>query len=287
MNQYLAKYKALDLPGKLIAINVIIWLMLQLLRLLSWIFLSQELHWQEWLALHADTQSFFFKPWTLLTYMFVHADLGVNFFHLLFNMLWLWWFGHAFLRYHTEGLLLKVYLLGGIIAGFVYEFAAIFMDSLQGTLIVGASGAIFALVGAVAMRQPNEVVYMNFFVRIIPVKMKWIAVVALLINVMDLMQGSNTGGIICHFGGMAFGLCYGLIERYPKLFQKSPRMTATKGGAGYVHNDRKADHDYNQRKKEHQQQIDAILDKISKSGYDGLTAEEKAILFDASQRRKS
>lgn len=305
MNKYIAKYKSLNLPGQLITINVIIWMLTQVMRLMCYLITGHDLRWEDWLALHADWESFLYTPWTLLTYFFLHANFGHNVFHLIFNMFWLWWFGQFFLRYHTSRQLLGVYLLGGMSAGLVYLLSFNLLTGLSShplDVVVGASGAIFALVGAVAIRQPEEPLYLNFFVRVVPVKMKWFALFALLLNIMNLANGENTGGIICHLGGASFGIAFGLFEKQgmdltkyflqicdkvKELFPSKPKMSASRGGARSVPNDRQKDHDYNTRQRDHQQKVDAILDKISKSGYDGLTAEEKAFLFDASHHKKS
>ena len=303
-DHYISKYKSLNLPGKLIAINVAIWVVTQVLRLMWWLVSGDSLPWESILALHSDLGTLAHTPWTLLTYSFVHANFGDNTFHLLFNMLWLWWFGQYFLRCHTGRQLLGVYLMGGLTAGLVFLAAFNLVPVLRenpNTMVVGASGAIFALVAAVAIRQPQDTIYLNFIVRIVTIRMKWFAVAALLINLLDLMSGFNVGGIVCHLGGMMFGFAFGLAERQGidltrhfsalcdsvvNLFKSHPRMYATPGGAHHVRNDRKADHDYNQRKRQQQERIDAILDKISKNGYDGLTAEEKAELFSASSSRR-
>ncbi len=309
MNAYIQKYKQLDLPGRLIAINVCVWAVVQLLRLVVFLFTGSDFHWQGALALHANLGEFLHTPWTIVTYFFIHANLGDNVFHIVFNMLWLWWFGKFFLRYHTGRQLLGVYLMGGLIAGAFYLLcfnAFPYLHSLAtppfgaGPCVVGASGAIFALVAAVAMRQPDEAIYLNFFVRVVPIRMKWFALAALVINLMNLAGGENTGGILCHLGGMGFGCAFGYMERkgvdltrhfnlmcdsVVNLFRKKPKLKATPGGKPHVYHDRQADHDYNRRQKERQDRIDAILDKISKEGYEGLTAEEKALLFDSSNRR--
>lgn len=285
MNEYIAKFRSLNLPGQLITINVALWLLTQIARLLFYIFTGNDLPWEDWLALHADLGKYLHTPWTILTYFFVHANFGQNVFHLIFNMMWLWWFGQFFLRYHTPQQLLDVYILGGLTAGAVFMLSLNLLPGFEHdhyVSVVGASGAIFALVAAVAIRQPDEPLYLNFFVRVVPVKMKWFALFALLLNIMNLTNGENVGGIICHLGGALFGIAFGLCEKY-----KGKKMTASRGGARHIPNDRKKDHDYNTRQRDHQQKVDAILDKISKSGYNGLTAEEKAFLFDASHHRKS
>lgn len=308
-------FKSLDIIGRLIAINIVAWVITQLLRLFTWLFTGNDCLWEPWFALHADLDVFLHTPWTILTYMFVHANLGTNIFHIVFNMLWLYWFGQFYLRLHTGRQLLGTYLLGGLVAGLfvilcLNSFPHLATGGYLNVPLVGASGAIFALVGAVATRQPDDALYLNFFVKVIPVKLKWFAIGALVINLMNLAGGDNVGGIICHIGGLGFGALCGWGERrgvdltrhfnlmcdniavffskhVMSLFKPRPKMKASRGGASNIGNDRQKDHDYNQRRREDQARIDAILDKISRSGYDALSAEEKATLFDASRRRKS
>jgi len=276
MNDIIQKYNNLNLPGKLIVIQVSLWVLTQISRLVHF-------PWEEWLALDSHIAELLFKPWTLFSYMWVHANLGDDLFHIIFNMMWLWTFGQFFLRYHTNKQLLILFICGGIAGGLAFL-------GLSDGYLIGASGAIFALVAAVAVRQPNEPIYLNLFVKIVAVRMKWFALIALGINIFHLFGGHNLGGIICHLGGMLFGVLYelNLLKGWSrKIFQSKPRMTATPGGKRTPHADQQKDIDYNQRQKEQQERIDAILDKISRSGYDGLTAEEKATLFDASQRKKN
>jgi len=305
MNEYITKFKSLNLPGQLIIINITIWLLIQVARIPFYLLTGYDLPWEDWLALHVDLNSYLHTPWTIFTYYFVHADFGQNVFHLIFNMMWLWWFGLFFLRYHTPRQFLGVYILGGLAAGLVFLLTFNILSnysSYHNISVVGASGAIFALVAAVAVRQPDEPLYLNFFVRVVPVKMKWFALFALLLNIMNLTHGENIGGIICHLGGAAFGFAFGVCEKQridltrpflflcdkvSEIFRVRPKMEVSRGGARHVPNDRKKDHDYNTRQRDHQQKVDAILDKISKSGYNGLTAEEKAFLFDASHHKKS
>jgi len=283
MNEILQKYKNLHLPGQLVVIQLFIWLLTQIGRLIHF-------QWEAYFALDSRIGELLFKPWTLFTYMWVHANIGDDLFHIIFNMMWLWYFGQFFLRYHTSKQLLHVFIWGGIIGGLSFLLWGSCMNDTFGQFLVGASGAIFALVAAVAIRQPNEPIYLNLFVRIVPISMKWFALIALGINIMHLLGGQNSGGIICHLGGMLWGALYelNLLKGWTKqLFSPKVHMAATPGGKRTPHPDKQKDIDYNQRQKEQQARIDAILDKISRSGYDGLTAEEKAALFDASQRKKS
>lgn len=298
-------YKTLSLPGKLIYINVAVYLATQLYRLFLVLFCISGFDWQNYLALHSNLNDFMMTPWTIFTYFFTHADIGSDVFHIIFNMLWLWWFGEFFLRYHTGRQFLSVYLLGGLFSGafflLVYNLFPYFSIDRHYTSVVGASGAIFALIVAVAMRSPNETLYLNLFVRTLGVKMKWIAVAAIAINLLSLPGSYNAGGIVCHIGGAIWGYIFGYCETHginvtgwfericdkiANLLKPRPKMQATRGGARTVNADKRKDMEYNAEQKSHQAKIDAILDKISKSGYDGLTAEEKQMLFDASHRKK-
>lgn len=299
-------YKTLSLPGKLIYINVAVYIITQIYRLLCVLLCVSGYDWQNYLALHTNLNYFLMTPWTIVTYMFTHADIGVDFLHIVFNMLWLWWFGEFFLRYHTGRQLLSVYLLGGLFSGLffllVYNIFPYFLYDRNFTSIVGASGAIFALIVAVAMRSPNEVLYLNFFVKVVPVQMKWIAIAAIGINLLGLPNSYNLGGIICHLGGALWGFIYSyseahginvtnwferLCDNIVNIFKKRPKMTASRGGAYHFDAEKKKDMDYNKTQKDHQAKIDEILDKISQKGYDGLTAEEKQFLFDASHKKRN
>lgn len=297
------RFKTLTLPGKLIYINVVIFALTQLWRILVLLLGMTGYAWQDALALHSNLHDFSLRPWTLFTYMWTHADIGDDIFHIIFNMLWLWWFGNYFMRSHRSHQFIGVYLMGGLAAGLsfllVYNIFPYFSIVRHYSTVVGASGAIFALIVAVAMSRPNDLLYLNFFVRVVPVRMKWFALSALGITLLSL-GGSNTGGIVCHLGGALFGYLYGALEQrgidltlrptgwWESLrarFSTRPRMTATPGGARHSNVDRRKDMDYNARQRARQERIDAILDKISKHGYDGLTAEEKQTLFDASKRK--
>ena len=302
-------YKTLPIYGKLIYITVVVFLLTQLWKLIGVLFVWSGNGWVHWLALPSNLNDFLFRPWTLLTYMFCHADLSQDPFHIIFNMLWLWWFGQFFLQNHTSRQLLSFYLTSGIFAGLFfllcYNIFPYFQFDRLFSYVVGASGAICALIVAVGMNQAQRVIGLNLFVRVVWVKMKWLALAVLGLTVLTGFNGSNTGGQVCHIGGILFGLWYGWMERRGidicalpmKIIGgigqwidglRRPKMTATRGGKGYgpIGAEKQRDMDYNADRRSQEEQIDAILDKISRHGYDGLTAEEKQMLFDASKRKK-
>lgn len=239
-------------------------------------------------AVPADPVILIRKPWTLITYMFLHK----NFLHIFFNLLWLYWFGKIFLEYLNGKKLIGVYILGGITGALLYilsyNFLPVFRQHLTNSYALGASAAIMAIVVAIAVYVPNYTVYLLFIGR---VKIIYIALIGFLVtSVFDF--SINTGGKIAHIGGALFGYLY--ILRYRQghdmtrglnrlldslfgLFKPKPKIRVT-------HRRNETDQDYNERKANEQAEIDRILDKIAKSGYDSLTSSEKDLLFKQSRK---
>jgi membrane associated rhomboid family serine protease len=229
-------------------------------------------------------------PWTLITYMFLHLD----FFHILFNMLWLYWFGRIFLEYLNSRQLLTTYLAGGIAGGLVYILAfnifPRFQPQLDTSLALGASASVMAIVTAISFYVPKYSIQLLLIGR---VKIIWLAV-ALFVFDFFAIPGSNSGGHLAHIGGAFWGFSYvfflkkgllpsvtspGWITNLKKIFSSKKKKTSY-GYSG--HTRPKTDDEYNADKKEKQKKIDAILDKIAKGGYDSLTKEEKSFLFKSS-----
>ncbi len=245
----------------------------------------------EWLALPADFSKLLFKPWTLITYMFLHE----GFLHILFNMMVLYFSGGIFINFLNEKKLVVIYLLGGLAGGLLYmiifNLFPAFKPLVPISMALGASASVMAILVAAATYIPNFVVRLMFFG---DVKFKYIAIVYVVLDVISIPQ-SNAGGHIAHLGGALFGFLY--IQQLKKgkdftlafdrflaylksLFNPRKKMKVVYKKQGKT----KSDYDYNAQKKANQKKIDLILDKISKSGYDSLTGEEKAILFDASKK---
>lgn len=296
------KFKTLDVVGRVIYVTVATYIATQVWRLLVLLMQWPGLNWASLLALHSDLATFCCTPWTLITYMFCHANIGENLFHIVFNMLWLWWYGRFFLMRHNARQFLAFYLVSGIVAGLFFLLCINVFPYFNGMQLslVGASGAVCALIAATGITMGEIEMGLNLFVRVVTMKMKWLCVLVLATLLLTTPAG-NAGGTVCHLGGILFGAAYGLAElrgtdlcRWALraydwatgLFHPR-RMKATRGGGqAPINADRKRDMDYNQRQRERQARIDAILDKINRSGYDGLTEEEKKTLFDASQRGK-
>jgi len=208
--------------------------------------------------------------WTIVTYMFVHVD----FFHLFSNMLWLYFFGRFFSDYVGNARLMPVYLVGGLCGALVYVLLGFVLPS--GSLR-GASAAVMAVVVCVAAVVPeHEARLFNIW----SIRLKYLALVSVVLtSILDL--ASNTGGKVAHLGGAVFGLVYGLqlrkgknmLRGFSKMFQRRQRTTLR-----VEHRRPMSDEDYNASRVALQRRVDEILDKISRSGYDSLSKEEREFL---------
>jgi membrane associated rhomboid family serine protease len=237
----------------------------------------------DWLALPADFGTLDSRPWTLITYMFLHFD----FLHILFNMLWLFWMGQIFLGYFDQGKLVAIYLLGGIAGGLFYVagynsfpvFAHIVVDSR----LLGASASVIAIVTALAIYAPNHTLHLMF---IGPVKMKYVALFSVLMYVIGI-SSTNAGGNLAHLGGAFGGIIYVLLLRkgidpgkwINRLFSGINKTFESKPKVKVSYRKPVDDIDYNRLKNQDKNRMNEVLEKISKSGYDSLTKEEKEILF--------
>ncbi|MBU3822630.1 rhomboid family intramembrane serine protease [Flavobacteriaceae bacterium XHP0103] len=237
-----------------------------------------------WLELPSDFGAFIVKPWSIITYAFAHYD----FFHILFNMLWLYIIGQWFLNMFSPKLALNVYFLGAICGGLLFMVGYnLFPNTFGKSYLVGASASVRALLIFLCAYMPNREI--RFFT--IGLKFWYFGVAIVVFDVIGIF-GPNAGGNLAHLGGALLGYFYAKqlfkgndigkgFEKFMDAFvdffkfsKKSPLKTVHKNKnkmGGYT----KADFDeFNNQKK-----IDIILDKISKSGYDSLTAEEKEFLF--------
>ncbi|MBS7233733.1 rhomboid family intramembrane serine protease [Flavobacterium psychroterrae] len=238
-----------------------------------------------WLALSSDPNVFMFKPWTFLTYAFFHA----TFLHLLFNMMVLNFASNLFMTFFTQKQYLGLYILSAVFSGVVFSLSFYFLN-VAGS-IVGASAAIMAILVAVTTYQP----LMNVRLLLIGNVKLWHITAVIL--VLDLMQFrlDNTGGHISHLAGAFFGFIFikllqngtdlsivisKTLDFFTNLFRKSPTTPFTKVHKNYKKPTEKVTSRIVTKDKT-QQQIDEILDKISQSGYDCLTKEEKEFLFKA------
>lgn len=291
-----AAFKQGDIVTRLILLNAGIFVAVNILYVFLWLFQipnmmvfggqQVEFHWY-WLGAPADLVSLLFKPWTLITYMFVHGGIG----HLFFNMLLLYFSGQIFKEYLGSTRILATYVLGGLAGIFLYIIAynifPIFSEVLPFSLTVGASASVMAVLIAVTAYVPNHSVRLPF---IGLVKLKYIAGVMVLLDVINIRSG-NPGGHIAHLGGALYGFYFARQYRKGTDLSTAFNRFVTKAqeyffkpkshlNVSYSSRRRhKSDEEYNYEKKVNQQKMDDILDKISKSGYESLSKEEKDILF--------
>lgn len=278
---------------KLIYINIAVFVSIRLLQLilgLSTGELNQDsFAFLNWLALPSSPMELILKPWTLFTYMFLHYD----FLHVLFNLLYLYWFGKLFLEFLNPRQLLGVYIYGGLAGGLLYvlayNYVPLFYQNVPSSILMGASASVMAILMAVARYAPNHQVYLMFFGA---VRLKYIALIAFTIDIISIPTMNNTGGHLAHIGGAAFGLFYGglllkgadLTKGFSRVYNGVSTMFTRKATMKVTHKRPLTDMEYNAQKKNQQRQVDDILDKIKSNGYESLSKHEKEILFDASKK---
>ncbi|MEM6318601.1 MAG: rhomboid family intramembrane serine protease [Bacteroidota bacterium] len=234
-------------------------------------------------------------PWVFFTHMFLHF----NFFHILWNMLFLYWFGRIVGDFIGDQRILPLYILGGLAGALSYiVFANVAYDNHN--YAYGASGAVNAIVVAAAVISPDYIIRLLFLG---DVKLKFIAAIVVLLSVMSIADLNNTGGNVAHLGGALFGWFFILklregadlsvpvnntFNKITNFFKGVPQMAKAKKGPRMAYknpNKKKAKGNAASDSVDlsHQEKIDTILDKIKKSGYESLSSAEKEFLFNASK----
>lgn len=247
-----------SLPAQLVLVNAAVFLSVSLLAIF-------RIDVSAWLSLPSDLHALAMRPWTVLTYMFTHF----SFFHLLFNMLWLYWFGEFFLTLGTNRQLFMLYIYGGV-TGAAFYLAAYNLPGFwfDYGLLCGASASVLAIVVATAWLMPHFKMQLFLFGS---VSLKWLAVAAVVLSILAL-PGANAGGNIAHLGGAFIGSVYALMIKrghdITRLFsrRKRRRPTVTVG------------HDDDRKT------LDALLDKVRRSSYNSLNSSERKKLIELSNK---
>lgn len=280
------QFKTANVLIKIIVINVAIFLFV---RLLGFFTLTDPYELTKWFVLPDSWSEFMLQPWSFITYSFIHY----GFFHILINMLWLYWFGQMVLNLFSPKRLLTVYLMGAISGGvlFVLAYGLFPVFEYSRGYLLGASGAVTALMVFMAAYAPNTPIRIFTFT----LKIWQLAVFLVLLDLVRLPSSGNAGGLLAHLGGALFGYIYAvqlakgrdiglgferLMDGFANLFKsrkqrpfkKVHRNTPKRSGGRSSGGDQKTDQ---------QKKVDAILDKISKSGYESLSKSEKDFLFRA------
>ena len=262
-----------------IGINVLVFLAINLIKVIEFLFYKSsditDIVVRQ-IAMPPYIPSLAAKFWTIITYMFGHE----GFFHILFNMLWLFWLGRIFLEFLNQKQLTFLYFAGGIAGALLfivfYNVFPAFKDTVQTSgPLIGASASVMAIVVSTATLLPN---YSIGLLILGSVKLKYIALVYVLLDIIGI-AGANPGGSIAHLGGAIIGFFY--IKQlqagndWSKMFLKKRKLTVVqKGNPVTAKRSSLPDQDV----------IDTILDKISKSGYESLSKKEKEQLFNASKK---
>lgn len=281
IDQQIQEFKKTNIAVKIIYINILVFV---LYVFFAAIISISHRDWAEkmpeFLALHGDIQKVILKPWTLFTYSFFH---GTSLIHLFFNMVTLYFLGKAFLHYFSEKTFLNIYILGGLAGAFL--FLIITNLSAVDPLLFGASASIYAVMIALVTYQPN----LEFQLLLIgKVKLWHIVGFIIVLNLLQLIENGtyNLGGLFSHIGGGLAGYFYMLQfnegDPVGRFFERITGSVSAnhKTDFSFTRKPRTADdYEYNAWKKANQAQVDAILDKIKKSGYNSLTQQEKEFLF--------
>jgi len=269
LNDIKQAYNNANIAEKIIYINVILFLITVLFS--KFII--------EWFAIPSNLDNFLVKPWTLITYTFIHERL----IHILSNLLILYYIGNLFLNFYTQKQFSNFYFLGAIV-GAVSFLVYYYLTKKVGDPLGGASAAVTTIFVAIATKIPRYAIRLRF---IGSVELWVLAAIWVVLSILQLANANN-GGAIAHLGGAVFGFIYSkqlekgndigkwfenIVTFFTNLFQqkkKSPLKTVYKSKKRTV---------VDEVSKTKQRKIDDILDKISKSGYESLTQEEKDFLF--------
>lgn len=264
-----------------IAINVAVFLVIKLINVIEFL-TGSTTDLAEFiigrLILPAALPNLLKQPWSLISYMFLHE----GFLHILFNMLWLFWIGRIFEEFLNTRKFTFVYFAGGLAGALLYILSynlfPAFANALPHAVALGASASVMAIVVATATLLPDYTFHLLLFG---PVRLKWIAIAYIVLDIISI-SGSNAGGHIAHLGGALLGYLFIIRLRqgndwskpFEGIVKKRSKLKVVSGGS----KGRKVN------EKPSEEEIDRILDKISKSGYDSLSNAEKQTLFKASQK---
>ena len=272
-----AAFAAAPMPLKLIWINAAVFVALRLAVIVGLLFgASDPMHAVRGAVELPSRLSMLARaPWTVLTYMFAQYDV----LHILFNMLWLYWFGTIMLYRCTPAQMLTLYLYGGLGGALLFLAAYNLLPLFAGStgMLIGSSASVMAIVTATAILMPDFGMRLLF---IGDVKLKWIALATVALVLLGV-SGANAGGEIAHVGGIIVGCVFGMMLKrgtditrpVRRLFDRRPARRPGPRPAPTIGDDDRRD-------------LDAILDKIKRSGYSALTPDERRRLFEVSRNIK-
>ena len=274
MNNILEKFLRFNIINKIIILIVGCFILPAFVNVFMFLFKFSEYDFYNYFELSSSLYSFIYKPWTIITYGFIHK----GFFHLFYNLLLLYYFGNMMLNLFDKKLIINTFFIGIIFGGlaflFAYNLFPVFSE--LNISMVGSSAGVMAILIFISSYSPES----KFPVFIFSVPIKYIAIFFVLLDIVQIPV-SNSGGHIAHLGGATWGYFYqkqylkgndigswftNFIYSIPKVFNKSSKIKIVKKDKSFKDN-------FDQKK------VDEILDKIANSGYESLTKEEKKYLF--------
>lgn len=291
------KYQGADVVGNFIFVNVALYVLLLFIGVFSVLFNAGTLSADvlSFVELPASLELLLVRPWTVFTYMFIHAGLW----HILWNMFALYFFGRIFLNFYSVRHFVGIYILGGLFGALffvlAYNLFPYFGPYLPFSRLVGASAAVLAIVVAAAVRSPQYRINLMF---VGSVKLSTFALVVVAMSFL-MLSGENAGGNFAHLGGAFAGwlvadmlnkgkdltlVVNGPIDWMSSLLTRLRTPRKKKTNFTYTRGGRSADYEYNARKKADEAEVDRILEKVKKGGYASLSEEEKRRLFEASSK---
>lgn len=292
--QLVYKYQQGSIIIKLIFINVAVFLVSNIVFALASLFEANLSHYfYQYTAVHSNLKDLLFTPWTVITYAFLHKGL----FHILFNMLWLYWIGSILEEYIGSRKILPVYIYGAVFGALLYVFAynvfPLFESEKYTSFAIGASAGVMAIIWATVTLLPEYEVRLFLLGS---VKLIWLAAIMLALDLINV-SGSNAGGAIAHIGGAFMGFLFiylyrngndlsigfnKVLDSITNLFQPKPKSHLKVKYKRKQKQQTRSSATANKKQEnnvDHEAKLNAILDKINESGYDGLTKAEKDFLF--------
>lgn len=258
---------------KLIVINIIFFIIPLLLNTFLWLFELKDISILDYFVVEADLMSLIFKPWSLITYGFLHGSFS----HLFWNMIMLFYFGNILVNYFGDKRLLNVFFNGILFGGIIYIISYNLFPVFTGvsSKMIGSSAGVMAILFYITSYNPNHTIRF-FFVNI---KLLYIAVFLLLMDIIQIPV-ENSGGHIAHLGGALIGFLMFRSFKGIDFVDIYTNLSTRKNNKKIKRNKTFSGSNFDQKK------IDSILDKISESGYESLTKDEKNYLFKASNKKK-
>lgn len=276
INNLKYRFELLNIAEKIILLNVIIFIIPFFIKTFFFLFNIESLDLIYWLKLSPDILTFIFTPWTIITYGFIHGGIS----HILWNMILLYFSSRFFLNLFSAQKFLNTYFLGIILGGIIFLLSfsifPVFKNSYAN--LIGSSAGVMSVLIFVCTYSPDQEIRIIFF----NLKLKYLGIALVLIDIIQIPSG-NAGGNLAHLGGSLFGFIYAnqlkngndiglffekFLFSFYKFYKKPVRLKA-------VHKNKNT----NQTSIDKQKRVDDILDKISNSGYDSLSKEEKDFLF--------